>query len=174
MNFVVKYFHLNLASLLFFDIYENNAYEIQMELLRKKSKNKKYEKIKVTVLIGSVYNYDRLEYVFRTYQPSMVYHAAAYKHVPLMEDSPMEAIRTNVLGTFNCAKLANLYHVEKFVMVSSDKAVRPTNVMGATKRFAEMIVQSHNQESKTVYATVRFGNVLGSNGSVVPLFRKTN
>ncbi|HNX16573.1 MAG TPA: polysaccharide biosynthesis protein, partial [Bacilli bacterium] len=125
------------------------------------------------VLIGSVYNLDRLEGIFAKYRPNYIYHAAAYKHVPLMEDSPMEAIRTNVIGTYNVALLADKYQVTKMTLVSTDKAVRPTNTMGATKRFAETIIQYFASKSKhTQYSAVRFGNVLGSNGSVVPLFSK--
>jgi FlaA1/EpsC-like NDP-sugar epimerase len=129
-------------------------------------------KIDILVLIGSVYNAKRLDYVFKTYKPDLVFHAAAYKHVPLMEDSAVEAVRTNILGTYNVCKLADEYGVQKLVLVSSDKAVRPTNIMGATKRFAEMIIQSFDNHSQTSYSAVRFGNVLGSNGSVVPLFKK--
>jgi len=158
-------------KLIIFDIYENNAYEIQMELLRQYAKS--HKSLDLEVFIGSVYNYERLEQLFKVLKPTLVFHAAAYKHVPLMEDSPEEAVRTNVLGTYNTAKLANKYGVKNFVLVSSDKAVRPTNVMGATKRFAELIMQKFNKESTvTKFSAVRFGNVLGSNGSVIPLFRK--
>jgi len=157
----------NPKHLIIFDIYENNAYEIQMELQRKYKK-----KLQLTVLIGSVYNKARLETVFNNYKIDVVFHAAAYKHVPLMEDSPIEAVRTNVLGTYNTAMLAGIYNVQDFVLVSSDKAVRPTNVMGATKRFAELIIQAMNKQHDTKYNAVRFGNVLGSNGSVIPLFKK--
>lgn len=158
-------------KLIIFDIYENNAYEIQMELLRQYAKS--HKSLDLEVFIGSVYNYERLEQLFKVLKPTLVFHAAAYKHVPLMEDSPVEAVRTNVLGTYNTAKLASKYGVKNFVLVSSDKAVRPTNVMGATKRFAELIMQKFNKESTvTKYSAVRFGNVLGSNGSVIPLFRK--
>ena len=159
-------------QLIIFDIYENNAYDIQQELLRKFKKNGDPSELNLLVLIGSVYNEKRLEHVFETYRPTVVFHAAAYKHVPLMEDSPMEAVRTNVIGTNNAARLSNKYGVKKFVLVSSDKAVRSTNVMGATKRFAELIIQSHNNLNLTKFASVRFGNVLGSNGSVIPLFKK--
>ncbi|MDY0276452.1 MAG: nucleoside-diphosphate sugar epimerase/dehydratase [Acholeplasma sp.] len=164
-------FELNPKKLIVFDIYENNAYNIQMELERKKFKDKKI-KVELVVLIGSVYNKHRLEEVFKEHQPTIVFHAAAYKHVPLMENSPVEAIRTNVLGTNNTADLANKYNVKKMVLVSSDKAVRPTNVMGATKRFAELIVGYHNGKNNTKFSSVRFGNVLGSNGSVIPLFKQ--
>jgi len=159
------------AEIVMVDIYENGVYDLQMELNHKltlpdaKSFNRH-------VLIASVYNYDRMNTIFETYKPELLFHAAAYKHVPLMEDSAVEAVRTNVRGTYNICQLASLHGVEKMVLVSSDKAVRPTNVMGATKRFAEMIVQHFNQVSKTNYSIVRFGNVLGSNGSVVPLFKK--
>ena len=156
--------------LIIFDIYENNAYEIQQELIRKFHKTQR--PLHLEVLIGSVYNLSRLEQIFKTYQPTLVYHAAAYKHVPLMEDSAVEAVRTNVIGTYNTAYLAHKYKVKKFVLVSSDKAVRSTNVMGATKRYAELIIQeqqTHTQSTK--FVAVRFGNVLGSNGSVIPLFK---
>lgn len=159
-------------TLILFDIYENSTYQIQMELtqaLRKDSSNH----VELITLIGSTYNEFRVEQIISKYRPDFIYHAAAYKHVPLMEDSPMEAIRTNVVGTYNVAKLADKYKVKKMILVSTDKAVRPTNVMGATKRFAELIVQHFDCISKnTNYAAVRFGNVLGSNGSVVPLFKK--
>jgi len=164
-------FNLKPKTLIIFDIYENNAYDIQMELEREKYKRKNID-TKIKVLIGSVYNYERLKKVFERYNPTLVFHAAAYKHVPLMEDSPEEAIRTNVLGTYNTAKLSNEYKVKKMVLVSSDKAVRPTNVMGATKRYAEMIIGNFNTLGNTKYSSVRFGNVLGSNGSVIPLFKK--
>lgn len=161
----------NPKQLVIFDIYENNAYEIQQELLRHASKD--HKQLNLKVLIGSVYNLERLTEVFEQVKPTIVLHAAAYKHVPLMEDSPIEAIRTNVIGTYNTAKLADQYKVKKFVLVSSDKAVRPTNTMGATKRYAELIIQKMNKISQTTkYSAVRFGNVLGSNGSVIPLFKK--
>ena len=161
---IVKY---NPARLIIFDIYENNAYEIQMELERH------YPELQIITLIGSVRDYDRLEKVFEDYKPQIIYHAAAHKHVPLMEDSPNEAIKNNCLGTFNMAKLADIYKAENFTLISTDKAVRPTNVMGATKRVCEMIIQSYAKKSEnTRYAAVRFGNVLGSNGSVIPLFLK--
>ncbi len=161
---IVKY---NPARLIIFDIYENNAYEIQMELERH------YPELQIITLIGSVRDYDRLEKLFKDYKPQIIYHAAAHKHVPLMEDSPNEAIKNNCLGTFNMAKLADKYKAENFTLISTDKAVRPTNVMGATKRICEMIIQSYAKKSEhTRYAAVRFGNVLGSNGSVIPLFLK--
>ena len=165
---IIKY---NPESLLLVDIYENGIYDLQMEL------NRLYpygylNHVDRKIVIASVYNYDRMYHIFEQYQPHLVFHAAAYKHVPLMEDSAVEAVRTNVLGTYNVCKIADLFHVEKVVLVSSDKAVRPTNVMGATKRFAEMILQHFNKNSNTNYSAVRFGNVLGSNGSVVPLFKK--
>ena len=152
--------------LIIFDIYENNAYDIQQELKRD------FPTVNVVTLIGSVRNMSRLDFVFKKYQPDIVYHAAAHKHVPLMEDSPNEAVKNNVVGTWYLAQVANKYHVKKFVMISTDKAVNPTNVMGATKRICEMIIQAYNERSKTDFVAVRFGNVLGSNGSVIPLFKK--
>ena len=158
--------------LILFDIYENSTYDIQMELVRR-MREEDIKDIELITLIGSTYNEVRVEQIFKKYRPDYVYHAAAYKHVPLMEDSPAEAIRTNVIGTYNVARMSDKYHVTKMVLVSTDKAVRPTNVMGATKRFAETIIQHFAVTSKyTKYAAVRFGNVLGSNGSVVPLFKK--
>ncbi|MBM7453071.1 FlaA1/EpsC-like NDP-sugar epimerase [Acholeplasma morum] len=159
-------------ELIIFDIYENNAYEIQQELLRKFNKENRAHELKLIVRIGSVYNNKRLDSIFQEFNPTVVFHAAAYKHVPLMEDSAVEAVRTNVLGTFNTARLSNQYGVKKFVLVSSDKAVRSTNIMGATKRFAELIIQNENGNGVTKFSAVRFGNVLGSNGSVIPLFKK--
>lgn len=153
-------------KLIIFDIYENNAYDIQQELLIEHSD------ANVETLIGSVRNIGRLESIFEQYKPDIIYHAAAHKHVPLMEESPNEAVKNNVIGTYNVAKMADKYRAEKFVMISTDKAVNPTNVMGATKRICEMIVQSFNERSQTDYVAVRFGNVLGSNGSVIPLFKK--
>ena len=152
--------------LVIFDIYENNAYDIQQEL------KIKYPDANVVTLIGTIRNTSRLESVFEQYKPDIVYHAAAHKHVPLMEVSPNEAIKNNVVGTWNVAKMADKYGVKKFVMISTDKAVNPTNVMGATKRICEMIIQSFNEKSKTDFVAVRFGNVLGSNGSVIPLFKR--
>ena len=160
------------SKLILFDIYENSTYDIQMELMSR-IRNENIKDIELITLIGSTYNYQRMEQIISKYRPTYIYHAAAYKHVPLMEDSPQEAIRTNVIGTYNVAKLANIYKVKKMILVSTDKAVRPTNVMGATKRFAEKIIQYFDSVSTdTSYAAVRFGNVLGSNGSVVPLFKK--
>lgn len=153
-------------QLIIFDIYENNAYEIQQELKRH------YPDLNLEVLIGSVRNTHRMENVFATYHPDIVYHAAAHKHVPLMEDSPNEAIKNNVFGTYKTAKAASENGVKRFVLISTDKAVNPTNIMGASKRLCEMIVQSFNKISDTEFVAVRFGNVLGSNGSVIPLFKK--
>ena len=156
----------NPKQLIIFDIYENNAYEIQNELKRN------YPHLDLVTLIGSVRDRERLSQVYSKYRPNVVFHAAAHKHVPLMEISPEEAIKNNVVGTFNTAEFANKYGVEKFVLISTDKAVNPTNIMGATKRMCEMIVQAFNKASSTEYVAVRFGNVLGSNGSVIPLFKK--
>ena len=152
--------------LIILDIYENNAYDIQQEL------KINYPDANVVTLIGSIRNVSRLESVFAQYKPDIVYHAAAHKHVPLMEVSPDEAVKNNVVGTWNVARMADKYGVKKFVMISTDKAVNPTNVMGATKRICEMIVQTYNEISKTDFVAVRFGNVLGSNGSVIPLFKR--
>ena len=152
-------------QLIIFDIYENNAYAIQQEL------KYRYPELDLVVLIGSVRDKERVEQVFDFYRPEIVCHAAAHKHVPLMEDSPNEAVKNNVFGTLNVAKMADTYGVESFVLISSDKAVNPTNVMGASKRICEMIVQVLSQHSRTRFVAVRFGNVLGSNGSVIPLFR---
>ena len=169
---VRQIFNTHPSTLILFDIYENSTYDIQMELT-KRIRDEQIKDINLVTLIGSTYNEFRVEQIMKKYHPDYVYHAAAYKHVPLMEDSPAEAIRTNVIGTYNVAKMADKYKVKKMVLVSTDKAVRPTNVMGATKRFAEMIIQYYAEQSKdTAYAAVRFGNVLGSNGSVVPLFKK--
>lgn len=156
----------NPKQLIIFDIYENNAYEIQQELIRH------YPHLNLKVLIGSVRNTHRIESVFCKYHPDIVYHAAAHKHVPLMEDSPNEAIKNNVFGTYKTAKAASEYGAKRFVLISTDKAVNPTNIMGASKRLCEMIVQSFDKLSKTEFVAVRFGNVLGSNGSVIPLFEK--
>lgn len=153
-------------QLIIFDIYENNAYDIQNELKRI------YPDLNLVTLIGSVRDRQRLRQVYIKYTPNVVFHAAAHKHVPLMEVSPEEAIKNNVVGTFNTAEFANSYGVEKFVLISTDKAVNPTNIMGATKRMCEMIIQAFNKVSDTEYVAVRFGNVLGSNGSVIPLFKK--
>ncbi|MCR4796553.1 MULTISPECIES: polysaccharide biosynthesis protein [Ruminococcus] len=151
------------------DIYENNAYEIQQELLMEYG-----GEFNLVTLIASVRDYYRINQIFERYKPQIVFHAAAHKHVPLMEVSPMEAIKNNVVGTFNVATLAQFHNAEKFVMISTDKAVNPTNAMGASKRCCEMIVQylSQQHEGKTEFVTTRFGNVLGSNGSVIPLFKK--
>lgn len=156
----------NPKQLLIIDIYENNAYDIQQEL------KVKYPDLDLVVLIASVRNTNRMNYIFETYSPDIVYHAAAHKHVPLMEDSPNEAIKNNVLGTWKTALASANYGVKKFVLISTDKAVNPTNIMGASKRICEMIVQTFNKHYDTEFVAVRFGNVLGSNGSVIPLFRK--
>ena len=156
----------NPKQLIIFEIYENNAYDIQMELKRTNPE------LNLEVLIGSVRNTARVDYLMRTYQPELVFHAAAHKHVPLMEDSPNEAIKNNVMGTYKMAKAAARYGVKRFVLISTDKAVNPTNIMGASKRLCEMVVQMMNRESDTEFVAVRFGNVLGSNGSVIPLFKK--
>ena len=155
----------NPKHLIIFDIYENNAYDIQQELIRKYGKE-----LNLTVEIGSVRDRARLNAVFNYYRPEIVFHAAAHKHVPLMEHSNCEAIKNNVLGTYNTADMAEKYGVKKFILVSTDKAVNPTNVMGASKRLCEMVVQCRT-DSNTAFAAVRFGNVLGSNGSVIPLFK---
>ena len=156
----------NPKQLIIFDIYENNAYDIQMELQRS------YPDLNLTVLIGSVRNTNRVNYVVGHYRPEMIFHAAAHKHVPLMETSPNEAIKNNVFGTYKMAKAAAKYNVKRFVLISTDKAVNHTNIMGASKRLCEMVVQMMNRESDTEFVAVRFGNVLGSNGSVIPLFKK--
>ena len=153
-------------ELVIFDIYENNAYDIQQELKRS------FPELNLQVLIGSVRNTNRVEYVVGKYKPDLVFHAAAHKHVPLMENSPNEAIKNNVFGTYKMAQAAARHGVKRFVLISTDKAVNPTNIMGASKRLCEMVVQMMNRESKTEFVAVRFGNVLGSNGSVIPLFRK--
>jgi FlaA1/EpsC-like NDP-sugar epimerase len=153
-------------QLIILDIYENNAYDLQMEL------QYKYPKLDLKVLIASVRDKQRLTSIFKKYSPNIVFHAAAHKHVPLMEESPMEAIKNNVFGTYNVASCAHEHNVERFVTISTDKAVNPTNVMGATKRMCEMIIQSMDKISKTKFVAVRFGNVLGSSGSVIPLFKK--
>lgn len=154
------------ARLIIFDIYENNAYDIQQEL------KKRYPDLNLTVLIGSVRNAGRIRSVMHTYRPDIVFHAAAHKHVPLMEDSPNEAIKNNVIGTYKTAMAAAEAEVKKFVLISTDKAVNPTNIMGASKRLCEMVVQMMNRKSDTEFVAVRFGNVLGSNGSVIPLFKR--
>ena len=156
----------NPKKLVIFDIYENNAYDIQQELVRN------YDNaLDLSVEIGSVRDRERLETIFSNYRPDVVFHAAAHKHVPLMEQSGCEAVKNNVLGTYNTADMAEKYEVEKFILISTDKAVNPTNIMGASKRLCEMVVQCRN-DSKTCFAAVRFGNVLGSNGSVIPLFKR--
>ncbi len=156
----------NPQKLVMLDIYENSLYDIELEL------KSKYPKIEIDAIIGSVRDRKRLDQVFEKYNPYLVFHAAAHKHVPLMENSPLEAIKNNVFGTYNVVDACDKYNVKRFILISTDKAVNPTNIMGATKRLCEMIVQAKNKESKTEYAAVRFGNVLGSNGSVVPLFKK--
>lgn len=156
----------NPKQLLVLDIYENNAYELQQEL------KMEHPQLNLKVLIASVRDAARIESIFSTYKPSVVFHAAAHKHVPLMEENPQEAVKNNVFGTLNVVECADKYGVRRFVMISTDKAVNPTNIMGATKRLCEMIIQGMNKKSKTEYVAVRFGNVLGSNGSVIPLFKK--
>ena len=159
--------HAEPKQLIIFDIYENNAYEIQQELKRK------YPELDLIVLIGSVRNRNRITSVMEKYRPHTVFHAAAHKHVPLMEDSPNEAIKNNVMGTYKTATAAAAAGVKKFVLISTDKAVNPTNIMGASKRLCEMVVQMMNRQCPgTDFVAVRFGNVLGSNGSVIPLFKK--
>ena len=153
-------------QLIILDIYENSAYEIQQELLRK------YPDLNQVVLIASVRNTAHIEKIFETYHPDIVYHAAAHKHVPLMETSPNEAIKNNVFGTYKTAQAAAKYGVKKFVLISTDKAVNPTNIMGASKRICEMVIQMMNHTTDTNFVAVRFGNVLGSNGSVIPLFKQ--
>lgn len=153
-------------QLIIFDIYENNAYDIQQELKRT------YPELDLVVLIGSVRNTHRMNDIMEKYHPDLVYHAAAHKHVPLMEDSPNEAIKNNVFGTYKTAMAAGKHGVKRFVLISTDKAVNPTNIMGASKRICEMIIQTLNEHFDTEFVAVRFGNVLGSNGSVIPLFKK--
>lgn len=160
---IIKY---NPSTLVMLDIYENNLYDIELEL------KAEYQHINIQAIIGSVRDVKRLESIFEKYNPYLVFHAAAHKHVPLMEVSPLEAIKNNVFGTYNVANCADKYNARKMILISTDKAVNPTNIMGATKRLCEMIIQVKNKNSKTDYAAVRFGNVLGSNGSVVPLFKK--
>ncbi len=162
---IVKY---NPKTLVIFDIYENNLYNIEMELRQ----NHYDDKINIVPIIGSVRDKKRVEKIFEEYKPYLVFHAAAHKHVPLMQISPLEAIKNNVFGTYNVVNCADKYNVKRFILISTDKAVNPTNIMGATKRICEMIVQAKNKVSNTEYAAVRFGNVLGSNGSVLPLFKK--
>lgn len=153
-------------QLIIVDIYENNAYDIQLELKHD------YPNLNLETLIASVRDKGKVNDLFKKYHPDIIYHAAAHKHVPLMEDAPNEAIKNNVFGTLNVVKAADQYGAKKFILISTDKAVNPTNIMGATKRICEMIVQTYNKKSKTDYVAVRFGNVLGSNGSVIPLFKK--
>ena len=153
-------------QLVIVDIYENTTYDIQNEL------KEKYPGLNLVVLIASVRNTKRMDLIFKKYRPDIVYHAAAHKHVPLMEDSPNEAVKNNVLGTWKVVQAADKWGVKRFVMISTDKAVNPTNIMGATKRICEMIIQTYDKRSKTEFVAVRFGNVLGSNGSVIPLFKK--
>ena len=160
---VMKY---NPKELVIVDIYENNLYDIEQEL------RMNYPEAKIDAIVASVRDKERLNEIFEEFKPYLVFHAAAHKHVPLMETSPLEAIKNNVFGTYNVVNCADEYKVKRFILISTDKAVNPTNVMGATKRLCEMIVQAKNKASKTEYAAVRFGNVLGSNGSVVPLFKK--
>ena len=168
---VRQIFQYEPKALILIDLYENGVYDVQQELVQ--LNRHRENPIPIHVQIGSTYNYDRMKTVFNAYKPNLVFHAAAYKHVPLMEDSPQEAVRTNVLGTYNIAKLALEFTVKKMVLVSTDKAVRPTNVMGATKYYAEAIIRYFSQQSNTTsYSAVRFGNVLASNGSVIPLFKK--
>lgn len=160
-------------KMILLDIYENSLFELLQELNTLKRKTS-YTAIDVVGIVGSTYDPMRLEQVYATHQPSIVFHAAAYKHVPLMEESPMEAVRTNMIGTYHVCELASKHQVKKVVFVSTDKAVRPTNIMGATKAFAELIMKkiSRLPNNQTVFSAVRFGNVLGSNGSVIPLFKK--
>lgn len=164
---IVKY---NPQKLILLDLNENGLFQIQHELNRSMAKRK--SRVPVEVLIASIRDRKRIEKLFAEYRPQIIFHAAAHKHVPLMEDSPYEAIKNNVFGTLNLVELSDRYHVETFVQISTDKAVNPTNVMGATKRICEMIIQTHNHISQTEYVAVRFGNVLGSNGSVIPLFKQ--
>ena len=158
--------YFNPKKLIIFDIYENNAYDLQNELLMR------FKRLKLEVLIGSVRDAARINHVFEVCRPDVVFHAAAHKHVPLMELSPGEAVKNNVFGTLNVAHAADRYGVDRMVLISTDKAVNPTNVMGATKRICELIIQYFSRHSKTDFMAVRFGNVLGSNGSVIPLFKK--
>lgn len=160
---IIKY---HPKQLIILDIYENNLYNIELEL------KANYPKERIEAVVASVRDKKRMEEVFAEYKPTIVFHAAAHKHVPLMEHNPLEAIKNNVFGTYNTAFCADKYNVKRFVLISTDKAVNPTNVMGASKRVCEMIIQAKNKVSKTEYAAVRFGNVLGSNGSVIPLFKK--
>ncbi|MCT8977262.1 polysaccharide biosynthesis protein [Clostridium sp. CX1] len=153
-------------KLVILDIYENNVYDVQMEL------NRNYPELEKEIIIASIRDNKRIREIFDTYKPDVVFHAAAHKHVPLMEGNPAEAIKNNIIGTYNVLKCADEFKVKKFVQISTDKAVNPTNIMGATKRFCEIMVQAFDKSSSTEYVAVRFGNVLGSNGSVIPLFKK--
>ena len=157
---------MDLKCLIIFDNYENNAYNLENEI------KGKYPDVEIKLIIGSIRDRNRLDNVFSKYRPDVIFHAAAHKHVPLMEESPGEAILNNIFGTLNLTETADRYNVKKFVMLSTDKAVNPTNVMGATKRTCEMIIQAMDAKSRTEFVAVRFGNVLGSNGSVIPLFNK--
>ena len=154
------------SKLVMLDIYENGMYDVQQELVYK------YPNLDIIALVGSVRNFEKIENIFSEYRPDIVYHAAAHKHVPLMETSPNEAVKNNVFGTYKTALMASKYRAEKFILISTDKAVNPTNIMGATKRICEMVIQMFNENSKTEFCAVRFGNVLGSNGSVIPLFKR--
>ncbi|WP_330566996.1 nucleoside-diphosphate sugar epimerase/dehydratase [Caproiciproducens galactitolivorans] len=158
--------YFNPKKLIIFDIYENNAYDLQNELLMR------FKHLNLEVLIGSVRDKARIEHIFSVCRPDVVFHAAAHKHVPLMELSPGEAVKNNVFGTLNVAEMCDKFGVKRMVLISTDKAVNPTNIMGATKRICELIIQYYSRHSKTDYVAVRFGNVLGSNGSVIPLFKK--
>lgn len=162
----------NPSKLIIIDIYENNAYDLQMEFERLYRLKQVLYMPEMIVLIASVRDFDRMDKIFKQYQPDVVFHAAAHKHVPLMEVSPLEAIKNNTVGTHNIATLSDKHGVDKFVLVSTDKAVNPTNIMGASKRAAEKVIMKINETSKTDFSAVRFGNVLGSNGSVIPLFKK--
>lgn len=159
--------NFNPKQLIILDNYENNAYAIQQELKRKYG-----DELNLKTIIASIREEKRMDEIFKKYTPDIIFHAAAHKHVPLMEDSPSEAIKNNIFGTKNIAQLADKYRAKRFVLISTDKAVNPTNIMGATKRAAEMIIQTMNETSQTEFVAVRFGNVLGSNGSVIPLFKK--
>ena len=161
-----KIIRYNPKKLVILDIYENTLYDIELEL------KANYPKAKIEAVVASVRDKKRMDEVFEEFKPSIVFHAAAHKHVPLMENNPLEAIKNNIFGTYNVVNSADKYNVERFVLISTDKAVNPTNIMGASKRVCEMIVQAKNKVSKTEYVAVRFGNVLGSNGSVIPVFKK--
>jgi FlaA1/EpsC-like NDP-sugar epimerase len=156
----------NPKMLIILDFYENNAYEIQNEIKHK------FPEINLKVVIANIIDAQRIDEIFRQYRPDVVFHAAAHKHVPLMQENPKEAVKNNIFGTLNVVEAADKYNALKFILISTDKAVNPTSIMGATKRIAEMMIQAKDTQSKTKYAAVRFGNVLGSNGSVVPLFKQ--